>query len=92
MFAELVAPDRVHVTADDMPLGADILLFADGFQFTPYLVLATYKGRTFRVRCKDNCRVDANGYIWDEINIYFCGLAVARMELGPIDRGAGIEL
>ena len=25
MFAELVAPDRIHVTADDMPLGADIL-------------------------------------------------------------------
>src|SRR5215831_1711250 len=50
MFAELLAPDRVHVTANDMPLGADILLFEDGFRFTPYLVLATYKGRTFRLR------------------------------------------
>jgi len=26
MFAELVAPDRIHVTGDDMPLGADIIL------------------------------------------------------------------
>jgi len=92
MFAELVALDRVHVTADDMPLGADILLFEDGFQFTPYLVLAAYKGRIYRVRCKDKCRIDAEGYVWDEIDIYLCGLPVARMELGPIDRCAGIQL
>ena len=89
MFAELIAPDRVHVTADDMPLGADILLYEDGFRFTPYLVLATYKGRIYRVRCKDECRVDADGYVLDEIKIYFWGLPVARMELGPIERGAG---
>ena len=89
MFAELIAPDRVHVTADDMPLGADIFLYEDGFRFTPYLALATYKGRIYRVRCKDKCRVDADGYVWDEISMYFCGLLVARMELGPIDRGAG---
>ncbi|HEX2715507.1 MAG TPA: hypothetical protein VHM88_25275 [Candidatus Acidoferrales bacterium] len=89
MFAELIAPDRIHVTADDMPLGADILLFEDGFQFSPYIVLATYKGRIYRVRCKDKCRVDADGYVWDEIKICFCGLPVARVELGPIDRGAG---
>lgn len=88
VFAELIAPDRVHVTADDMPFGADILLSENGFRFTPYLVLATYRGRTYRVRCKDKCRVDAAGYVWDEISMYFCGLPVARMELGPIDRGA----
>jgi len=87
MFAELVAPDRIHVTADDMPLGADIFLYEDGFQFTPYLVLAPYRGRTYRFRCKDKCWVDADGYVWDEIRIHFCGLLVARMELGPIDRG-----
>jgi len=90
MFAELVTPDRVHVTADDMPFGADILLFEDSFQFTPYLVLATYRGRIYRVRCRDECRIDRDGHAWDEIDMYVCGLPVARIELGPIDRGPGI--
>jgi len=90
MFAELVTPDRVHVTADDMPFGADILLFEDSFQFTPYLVLATYRGRIYRVRRRDECRIDRDGHVWDEIDMYVCGLPVARIELGPIDRGPGI--
>jgi len=36
MFVEIVGLDRLHVTADDMPLGADIILHEKGFRFTPY--------------------------------------------------------
>ncbi len=49
MSAELLAPNRIHLTADDMPFGADILLHEKGFDFTPYYILATYGGQVFRL-------------------------------------------
>src|SRR5215471_8291087 len=63
MFAELVAPDRIHVTADDMPLGADILLHEGGFRFTPYYAWSSLRGHRYRVRCTDDCVLDAEGKI-----------------------------
>lgn len=86
MFAELTAPDRIHVTADDMPLGANVLLFADGFRFTPYRVLAPHRGRVYRLRCQDECHLDSEGFVHDTIKMYFWGLPVATMRLGPIRR------
>jgi len=86
MFAELIAPDRVHVTADDMPLGADILLHKKGFRFTPYYALARHRGRMYRLRCIDECWIDQSGFVHDTIKMYWCGLPVATMRLGPIDR------
>ncbi len=88
MFAELIASDRIHVTADDMPLGADILLYESGFRFTPYYVLVCHRGRVYRLRCADECWVDAAGFVHDTIKMYFWGIPVATMRLGPIDRNA----
>jgi len=86
MFSELVAPDRIHVTADDMPLGADILLHKRGFHFTPYYALARHRGRTYRLRCTDECWIDESGFVHDTIKMYFWRFPVATMRLGPIDR------
>lgn len=86
MFAELVAPDRVHVTADDMPMGADILLQERGFRFTPYYALVSYGGRLYRLKCLDECRVDEAGFLHDTIRMFFWGFPVATMRLGPITR------
>ncbi len=88
MFAELVAPDRVHVTADDMPMGADIVLHERGFRFTSYYALVPFKGRLYRLRCLDECRVDEAGFLHDTIRMFFWGLPVATMRLGPITRKA----
>ena len=44
MFVEIAGPVRLHVTADDMPLGADIILHEKGFRFTPYYIRSLYKG------------------------------------------------
>ena len=79
MFAELLAPNRVHVTADDMPLGADILLYETGFRFTPYYALASHRGRVYRLHCFDDCRLDGQGLVHDTIRMYFWGFPVARM-------------
>lgn len=53
MFCELVQPDLIHVTADDMPGGADIQLHDRGFRFTPYLVAVNYRGLTVCPKCCD---------------------------------------
>ena len=86
MFSELVAPDRIHVTADHMPMGADIHLSESGFRFTPYRVLAQYRGMMLQLRCLDECRLDADGCIHDCIRLFWHGLAVAEMRMGPIRR------
>jgi hypothetical protein len=91
MFSELVAPDRVHVTADDMPGGADILLHERGFQFTPYDALGARRegGRVVRLRCVDECTLDDGGFLHDTIKMRFWGFPVATMRIGPIDLDGG---
>ena len=51
MFMELVAPDRVRATADDIPLGADVVLTRDGFRFERFRSWLAYGGVRFRLGC-----------------------------------------
>ena len=81
MFAQLVAPDRIHVTADDMPLGADIELHERGFRFTPYLAWIEYRGRRFRLKCFDDNVLDDEGMIHDTVRLYWYGLPVATIRI-----------
>jgi hypothetical protein len=81
MFAELIASDRVHITADDMPLGADIILHEKGFSFTPYYILGDFGGRKWRMRCVDDNQLDEHGDIHDKIEMFYFGLRVAEMKL-----------
>ncbi|HEU4759163.1 MAG TPA: hypothetical protein VFT91_04180 [Dehalococcoidia bacterium] len=81
MFAQLVAPERIHVTADDMPLGADILLHQNGFRLTPYLIWTEYRGRRLRLKCFDDSVLAADGSIHDTIRMHWYGLPVATMRL-----------
>ena len=81
MFAELVAPDRIHITADDMHLGADIILHEKGFSFTPYYILGDFGGRKWKMRCTDENRIDEAGVIHDKIEMFYFGLRVAEMRL-----------
>ena len=91
MFCELIASDRIHCTADDMPFGADILLHEKGFRFTPYYALGAYQegGQTYRLRCLDECWLDDNGFLHDRIAMYYCGCRVATMRIGPMHRQEG---
>jgi hypothetical protein len=81
MIVEMVGPDRLHVTADDMPLGADIFLHEKGFRFIPYYICPRYRGRRWRLRCTDENLIDENGVIHDTIKIFFFGFPVAMMRL-----------
>ena len=81
MFVEIVEPNRLHVTADDMPLGADIILSEQGFRFTPYYVWANHRGRRWQLRCFDENVIDETGTIHNTIRMFFHGLKVATMYL-----------
>jgi len=88
MFAQAVSQERLHVTADDMPLGADIILGENGFRFTPYYIWSRYKGIRWRLRCTDENLVDETGAVHDTIRMFLCRfpIAVIRMSVN-IDRG-----
>lgn len=81
MYSKIIAPDRLHVTADDMPGGADMILHETSFRFTPYQILSTYRGIRWRLKCTDECTIDDAGAIHDEITMRLCGFPVARMHI-----------
>jgi hypothetical protein len=85
MFVEIVGPDRLHVTADDIPLGADIILHEKGFRFTPYYIWSHYRGKRWRLRCIDENLIDEGGIIHDTIRMFYFGFPVATMRL-TVDR------
>ncbi len=84
MFVEIVGPDRLHVTADDMPLGADVILHEKGFRFTPYYMWCYYRGRRWRLQCKDENLIDEGGVIHDTIKMSLLGFPVATMRLAVV--------
>lgn len=81
MFAELIGFNKVHITADDMPHGADITLYEKGFSFSPYYILGDFGGRQWKIRCLDDNQIDENGVIHDKIEMFYLGLRVAEMRL-----------
>ena len=81
MFCELVAPDRIHVTADDMPLGADVLLHEKGFRFTPYYAWSGLGRRKWIAQCIDDNVLDEEGRIHGTIHMYRFKIRIATLRL-----------
>jgi hypothetical protein len=81
MFMELVAPDRVRATADDMPLGADVRLTADGFRFERFRSWLVYRGVRFRLGCENEAVLGADGVLSGEVRLDLLRIPVARMWL-----------
>jgi hypothetical protein len=81
LLAEIVGQNRLHVTSSTMPGGADILLSADGFDFTPYLIQVKRWGIPLRLHCLDSNRLSPSGTITDTIKLYWLGLHVATTQI-----------
>lgn len=81
MFVWKVAVDRLHMTAEDMPRGADIHLRENGFFFSPYVILAKQRGQTVRLKCLDENMIDQQGVIHDTIRMFLLGIPVATMKI-----------
>ena len=71
---EIIDERRLHVTSDDMPGGADILLSEHGFTYTPYVIRVRRGPFRIRLRCHDVTVVEEDGVIRDRIKMSWLGL------------------
>jgi hypothetical protein len=86
-YIQIIEDDRLHMTCDDIPGGADILLCESGFRFTPYLFRSPFAGTHITVRCLDEAVLDEQGVLHDRIKMYYGGIRLASMSLSiTIDR------
>ena len=81
MFMEQTGPGRVHATADDMPLGAELELDASGFRFRRFRSWLLYRGVRFRLGCTSETRVAPDGTLHATIDLDFWRLRVATLRL-----------
>ena len=81
MYMELVAPDRARATADDIPLGADVLLTSDGFRFLRFRSWLVYRGVRFRLGCTSEAREGANGVLRGCVRLDFLRMPAATLTL-----------
>lgn len=81
MFMEWVAPGRVRATADDIPLGADIVLTADGFRFLRFRSWLLYRGVRFRLGCASESARGADGALRGEVRLDCLRIPVATLRL-----------
>jgi hypothetical protein len=81
MFMEETAPGRVHATADDVPLGAELELDAGGFRFRRFRTWLPYRGVRFRMGCTSDTRVAVDGTLQAVIRLDWLRLPVATLRL-----------
>jgi len=81
MFMELVGPARVRASADDMPLGADVVLTDDGFRFERFRSWLAYRGVRFRLGCRSHARLEASGTLVGEVKLDLLRIPVATLRL-----------
>jgi hypothetical protein len=90
MFMDLVAPDRVRATADDIPLGANVALTSDGFRFERFRSWLVYRGVRLRMTCESEARLDATGALAGEVRLFFLRIPAATLRLSiRIDPASG---
>lgn len=81
MFMERVAPDRVRATADDIPLGADLVLTSDGFRFERFRSWLSYRGVRLRLGCSCDAALGADGVLRGAVRLDLWRLPVATLRL-----------
>jgi hypothetical protein len=86
-YIQIIEDDRLHMTCDDIPGGADIILHERGFRFTPYLFRSPFAGKHITVKCLDEAILDEQGVLHDHIKMYYGGIHLASMNMSiTIDR------
>jgi hypothetical protein len=80
MIAELAGPDRVRVTADDMPGGAELHLEEGGYRISPYRLTLPIGPLRFVLRPRDEVRPagDDGALDWT-IRFSWLGLPVGKL-------------
>ena len=80
-ICELETPDRLRVTAGDLPEGAVFDLTEEGYRLEPYTLLAPLGPLGVLLRCRDRHRMNGSGELVDTIDVRCLGVPVARIEV-----------
>lgn len=80
-FFHLESPNRIHVSADDVPGGAELLLEEGGYRISPYKLVVPAGPLRFALRCREEHRLTADGTIVDSMALRWCGLPVAQFTI-----------
>jgi hypothetical protein len=81
VFCELIAPDRVRVTAPHLPEGASVSLDDRGYRIWPYELLVPLGPLSLLVEIRDQARVEPDGEFVDDLEIRLLGVTFAKAEL-----------
>jgi hypothetical membrane protein len=82
MVARPLAPNVMHLTADDMPGGGDAVLTPGGLDLEPYWVLSPYFGLPWPLRCSGEVRLGDGDSLAGRIDMSLMGfLPVGRLSL-----------
>jgi hypothetical protein len=80
-FFHLQPPDRIHVSADDVPGGTDLLLEERGYRIRPYKFIVPVGPLRFSLSCREEHRLEPDGTIVDTMRLRWYGLRVARITI-----------
>jgi hypothetical protein len=78
-FCQFVAPDRVHVTADDMPDGADLAFGESGFGIAPFWWVVPVGPQRWPLRCREQSSFESDGTFVETFHLRSFGLPAGRM-------------
>jgi hypothetical protein len=82
MHCQQLAPDRLKLTADDMPHGAKIHLRLDGFDFAPYVIRTpVFEPLRLPLRYFDTVRLRPDGTMLETIELRFLGIRIGRVTM-----------
>jgi hypothetical protein len=86
-FCQFVTPQHIHVTAEDLPNGADVLLDEDGYRVAPFTMLIPVGPLRLPLRCHEHGRMDGRTLV-DTVELRFLGLPAGRavMRVAPAGR------
>jgi hypothetical protein len=80
MVAQLVAPGRWRISAEDMPGGTEQTVGTDGFAFTPFTILAPVLGPVrIPLRCTDEIVLLNARTMLDTSEMWFLGVRIGKM-------------
>lgn len=82
MHCRQLDPQRLQLSADDMPGGAEVHPRNDGFDFTPYVIRTPVVGRLrLPLRHVDTVQLKPDGTLLDTIELSFLGLRVGKVTI-----------
>ena len=85
---QLERPDRLRVTAGDLPDGAVFELYEDGYRLHPYRLISPLGPIGVILRCEDRHTIAADGTLIDTIDARVLGIRVARIQVRARPLGA----